>query len=256
MKVQIVGLQRIELKQFIADQFSDLEVVETDPELIISYGGDGTLLYAERHFPGIPKAMLRNSLICDTCAKIAKETIPALLLEGKYTVKEYMMLAGETNGQRMVAMNDVVVGHSGVNGTLRARVFVDGKQYGDELLGDGIVVSSPFGSTGYYQSITRSNFQTGIGLAFNNSVNIINHVSLNEDSIIEIEVTRGPGIFAVDNAEETIALSIGDRVKIQRAEETAKLVRFLAENERFNVDMNTNRMPLGVCQICRQHYGK
>ena len=40
---------------------SGLEVVTENPDLIMTYGGDGLLLGSEREWPGIPKLPLRNS---------------------------------------------------------------------------------------------------------------------------------------------------------------------------------------------------
>ena len=46
-----------------------------EPELIITYGGDGALLGAEREFPGIPKLPLRDAATAPTCP--ARATISA-----------------------------------------------------------------------------------------------------------------------------------------------------------------------------------
>lgn len=255
MKIKLVGLQKNVLASYMGEHHPDIELVEESPDLIICFGGDGTLLYGERNYPGVPKVLLRNSLICDSCAKIAKDEIPRLIKEGKFDVVEHAKLQGNApDGTVLTGLNDVVIAHPHVNGTLRARVFVNRKQYGDEVLGDGIVIATPVGSTGYYQSITRSNFQTGIAMAFNNSVKIINHIVLKEDSVIEIEITRGPGLFAADNDENQVELSTGDRVSIHASDQKARLVEFYEEYDRFNVTTGTNRVPLGFCQICRQHY--
>ncbi|MFH1426617.1 MAG: hypothetical protein ABIG66_04305 [Candidatus Kerfeldbacteria bacterium] len=254
MKIQVIGLQRSDLISYIKKNHPKITIVEKDPELIICYGGDGTLLYGERMYPGVPKVLLRNSLICNLCAKIAKDEIPQLLLEKKFTIVEHIKLEGSYDGKSLKALNDIVVAHPNVNGTLRAIVYVNGKKYGGEILGDGLIIATPIGSTGYFQSITRSNFQTGIALAFNNSVKIINHVVLKEDSKIEVEVTRGPGVLAADNDEDQISLTTGDKVRVEASGEKAQLVEFNEEYERFNVTTSTNRVPLGFCQICKQNY--
>ena len=45
--------------------FQEKEYLRDDvnPEFVISYGGDGTLLKSEHKYPSIPKLFLRNSLI-------------------------------------------------------------------------------------------------------------------------------------------------------------------------------------------------
>ncbi len=252
MKVQVTGLQRKQLATYIEEKFPTIDLVEEKPDLIITYGGDGSLLYAERHFPGVPKVMLRNSQVCTLCANMSRDTVLQLILEEQYDIVPYTKLEAEAKGKKLTALNDVVVGHPFVNGTLRAKVSINGEQYGDEILGDGIVISTPIGSTGYYQSITRSNFQFGIGIAFNNVVRIVSHLVVDEETPIEVEVTRGPGIVAADNDEGQIDLSTGDRVQIRRSKEKAQIVHFPSEHRRFNLTAQSNRLPLGLCQICKK----
>lgn len=254
MKILVTGLQRKQLIAYIEENYAGFEVTEDDPEVIISYGGDGSLLYAERHYPGVPKVMLRNSQVCNLCATVSRDTVLQLLQDHNFDIQEYTKLQLEANGNTRIALNDVVVGHPHVNGTLRAKISIDGKQYGNEILGDGVVVSTPLGSTGYYQSITRSNFQFGLGVAFNNTVRTVSHLVLDENTAIQVEVTRGPGRVAADNDEDQIELSTGDTVQIAKARENAKIVHFPTEHQRFNLTSQTNRVPLGSCQICKRPY--
>jgi len=98
-------------------------------------------------------------------------------------------------------------------------------QVGGEIIGDGIVVATPsFGSTGYYKSITDSFFEVGIGLAYNNSTEQSDHVVLDENRIISIEITRGPAIIYADNQETSISLNKGDVATIKKSSQTAKIV--------------------------------
>ncbi len=62
MKIAIVtkfNKEPTELKRFLT-KFNFTYVTE-DPDLVISEGGDGTLLIAERNFPGVPKLLLKKS---------------------------------------------------------------------------------------------------------------------------------------------------------------------------------------------------
>ncbi len=229
MRVQVVGLQRVELEKMIRNDFPDLELVAKAPEVIISYGGDGTLLYAERNHPLIPKAALRNSKRCNLCSNLTPEKMLGHLSKGEYTIHEYMKITGEAHGRTMTAVNDVIVGSPGVNGTLRVNLYANGQQCTDEIVGDGIVIATPIGSSGYYQSITRSNFQTGIGVAFNNSVDTVDHLLLSDDAVLEVEIVRGPGVMAVDNSEEQVELSAGDWVTVKRSKEKISMLRFPGE---------------------------
>lgn len=228
----MVGLQHLELEQIIERDFPELELSDGEPEVVISYGGDGTLLYAERVFPGIPKAAVRNSKICNLCSDLSPNDLLAKLVSGEYEVHEYMKLQGESKGVVMIAVNDVIVGSPTVNGTLRVNVYVNGQLCGEEVMGDGVILATPIGSSGYYQSITRSSFQTGIGVAFNNTVDARDHILVSKDSTIEIEIVRGPGVFAIDNGDKYVELDVGDRVLIKRASEKFAMVKFPGESSR------------------------
>lgn len=254
MDIQIVGLQRDDLAAYIREKYSDLNIVEENPEVVVCYGGDGTLLYGEGKFPGVPKVMVRHSRVCALCQEETRDTVLRLLSAGEYTIVPHMKLAVKALGQTLHALNDVVIAHKFINNTLRAKVFVNGEQYGSELFGDGVVVSTPLGSTGYYQSITRSNFTQGIGIAFNNSINTVSHLVVQEEYVIDVEVTRGPGLIAADNNEEQITVETGDRARIRIAKEQAQIIRFGQEYMRFNVNTGADRVQLGYCQVCRKPY--
>ncbi|MBZ0266740.1 hypothetical protein K8I85_01160, partial [bacterium] len=109
--------------------------------------------------------------------------------------------------------------------SVRYRVWIDDKEFSDdEIVGDGVVVATPFGSTAYYRSITGSIFRLGLGLAFNNSCEPVDHLVLPDDTVIRVRITRGPAILAADNAAETLELREDDEIVITRDERQAILL--------------------------------
>jgi NAD kinase len=86
------------------------------------------------------------------------------------------------------------------------------------------VTATPFGSTGYFRSVTHTQFDAGIGLAFNNSTEAKEPLILDEPSEITVEVTRGPGQLAVDNAPEIHSVETGGRLTIRQSDAIARLV--------------------------------
>lgn len=250
MKIAVVGKEKELLEKYIRKNYPDFKFVKKNPELIIGYGGDGTLLFSERLYPGVPKVLIRNSQVCNRCSRYAKDSILKLLLKRKFGIKEELKLEGKVKNKKIIGLNDIILIHEHYNKALRFNMTLNNKLYGREFLGDGLVVSTPLGSTGYYQSITRSNFYKGLGIAFNNTINIIGHLVVDQDSKIMIEVTRGPGLMVNDNNDKFIKVDTGDKIYIQKTKEKARIITFKEKYNRFNIDVSQNRFPLGYCQIC------
>ena len=61
-RIAIVGKNAEAIRPMVEE--AGLVVVEQEPELVASYGGDGTLMVAEHVYPGVPKVILKDSLIC------------------------------------------------------------------------------------------------------------------------------------------------------------------------------------------------
>lgn len=252
MKVIVSGLAKHELETYIRKHYRhDIQIVKRKPEFVLCYGGDGTLLFAERHYPTIPKVMIRHSRVCNLCARLARETILRLLSRGQYSLLEQPLLETTQRRKTIYGMNDIMVAHAQVNTGLRYHLWLNGENFGEELLGDGLVVATPLGSTGYYQSITRSTFQQGLGIAFNNSILSIGNIVVPEDTVVKVRVDRGPALIVADNDDVFLPLQVGDIVTIRRSHRSTTIVYFAGKQCRqFNVSIGEKRMPLGFCQMC------
>lgn len=222
-RVCVVGKERGEVVPLLRE--AGFSVVERDPELVASYGGDGTLMRAEALFPGVPKVVLKGSAICKRCSPLPNGKVLGLVRDGKYRIEELMKLEARAKGKALLGVNDVIVHNGDPRHAIRYRVTVDGRPVGGEIVGDGIVVATPFGSTAYYRSITDSFFEVGIGLAFNNSTEQSDRMVLGENSVVTLEVVRGPAAVYADNGEEMIELYEGDCVTVGKSREVARLVR-------------------------------
>lgn len=197
---------------------------EEDADFVLVYGGDGSLLGAEREFPRIPKVVLRRNHEFHKCPRHQDAVVLARLARGEAAATRLPRLVAEVGERRLYAINDVVFHNTRVVSGVRYRVRIDGAYYGgDEIVGDGLVVATPFGSSAYYRSITTSVFRVGIGLAFNNSTEPVTHLVLAEDSLVEVEVIRGPAVLVADNTTEEIPLDRGATFRIRLSRERAIL---------------------------------
>lgn len=227
MKVAVVGLARKLIENKLPDY--GLKSDKKNPDVVISIGGDGTGLYAERIYPGIPRVMIRHSKICEKCKLGTHDFSKVLnaLKEKKYKVIEEMKVEGIVNNdpkKKLIGMNEVGIHHKIPTKTIRLRVKVNDKVVVDRVIGDGIIVATPYGSTAYFHSITRKKFSKGLGLAFNNSREVRKPLILSDDSIIEVEVLRGHGLVTADNDERMLSIKKGDVLEIQKSKERARII--------------------------------
>ena len=222
MKVQVVGHE--------ADGFLDkvrrhgFELVPHRPDVIVAYGGDGTFIGAERHYPGVPKLGVRRDATCLKCERHRDDVVLERLRRNALEPSFLAKLEGSWDAHTVVAVNDIILRNSDARSAVRFRVRLNGQAVTEELIGDGIVLCTPFGSSAYFRSITRTVIRTGIGVAFNNCTDLLNHLVIADDDMIEIEVTRGPATLAADNDHRTHDLGEGDILKVLRAAEQAHVL--------------------------------
>ena len=197
---------------------------EKSPGLIVTHGGDGALLGAERKYPGIPKFPMRDNRTAPLCPAHSYEKQIEMLKAGVMEKSELIKIAGFFGKKLLPGINDVFIHNRDHVSALRCKVWIDGELYADDIVGDGVGVATIHGSTAYYRSITHSVFKVGIGLAFSNSTEATNHLVLPEDSEIKIKVTRGPAVLVADNSPEFFELGENDEVVVRKIDEKAEIL--------------------------------
>ena len=225
MKLLLYGTHISEIKHLV--EKVGFEIVEKNPEIVASYGGDGTFMKSEKEYPGIPKFALKKSKVCKKCHDLPLEETLRKVVEGEYRIEEEIKIESISKGKRIIGLNEIIVHNSDPRRAIRYEIYVNDKKIGDEIIGDGVVISTPYGSTGYYRSITGGVFEVGIGLAFNNSTEQSDHMVLKEDSEIRVKIVRGPAVAYADNDETEIPLTDGDEIVIKKSAELAKIIRIV-----------------------------
>ena len=247
MKIKLTGKNLQDIRPLLG-KFG-LEETEDTPELVVSHGGDGAMLGAVREFPGLPVFPIRDAGTAPLCDEHLYEKQLAALQKGIVCKTTLPMVAGEVGGRIIYGINDVFLHHADFSSALRYRVWIDGELYANEVVGDGIGISSVHGSTAYYRSITHSLFRVGIGLAFSNSTEEVNHLVLNEKSQVNIEIVRGPGILVADNSPEQLPVKEGDVVNFFQSGKNAEiwnLKDFMCPKCR--VLRHPNKLPFNIWQ--------
>ena len=141
-------------------RYTDPAAIPADTDCVIVLGGDGTLIQAARDLvhTGFPLLGINLGTLGYLTEVDASSIEPTLdcLLQGKYFIEERIMVQGSVvrDGKLIcedLALNDIVVSRSGRLCPLRYHVMVDGEPLND-YQADGLIVSTPTGSTAYNMS--------------------------------------------------------------------------------------------------------
>jgi len=204
-----------------------INIVKTKGDFVIVFGGDGSLMQAELKYPFIPKVAVRQSRVCKKCLPFPFEEIVNRLINKKYQIENLYKLDAVYKNRIITGINDVVIHNSDPRHALRYIVKINKIDFYGEIIGDGIVASTIFGASGYFRSITDSVFYVGIGIAFNNSTEATDHLVINENDIIDVEIKRGPAQIYADNNLKMLTVKEGDRLSIKKSEEIFRLVKMI-----------------------------
>jgi len=223
MKLHIFGDSKDIVKPIFEGRGADF--VEDDPDYVVSFGGDGTLMKAEFAYPGVPKLLLRNSAVCKKCSPLPNDDIVSRFFDKRFSLEEMIKIEVAAGGKKLAALNDVIIHNQDPRHAIRYKLWVDDKEISRTIIGDGAVIATPFGSSAYYRSITHSFFDTGLGIAFNNSTEPFDHMVVPDTSTVRILIERGPALVFADNQKEFLELKQGEEVLVKKHPQKAKLVK-------------------------------
>ena len=219
-------------------RFSQLHQELKSADLIVSLGGDGTILHLAR------QAAMRSVPILGInmgslgfMAELEPSEIHKLkaLTEAPLDLHKRMMIDVSVLRNKEVvytntALNDAVVSKGGVARVIRLRVMADDDRLLD-LEGDGVIVATPTGSTGYSMSAggpvvepTAQNFVLSPICA--HTLHSGSYVLSTDRSVIIRTLENGhkPVFLSVDGGR-AFPLKNGDEVHIKRSKYVTELVR-------------------------------
>ena len=223
--IAVYGKKSDLLEKLLAERGFEIIRPEDDPAaLILCYGGDGAMLGAELRYPSRLKMPVRDCETAPHCRKHSLEWQLDAMMNGQLRESALMKLQGTLGNMTRYAVNDVFIHNTNNVSALRYQVKIDDDIYAKEVVGDGVGVSTVHGSTAYYRSITHGSFRVGIGIAFSNSTELLNHLVLQEDSVIKVRILRGPSELVFDNSPEVTPLREGDIVTIRKSDHVARML--------------------------------
>jgi len=205
-----------------------------ESELMLSIGGDGTILRAVRavipHAVPIVGINLGNlGFMTEFKADEAFEKLPRLL-DGDGWIEERAMLEAELLSQGKVfnAMNDVFVGRRSSARLVQVETKVDGEVLAT-YRADGVIVATATGSTGY-------SLAAGGPILYPQAKEIIikpvcPHLALDRavvlpaEAEIQIKVTTTHEAMLSIDGQVEMPLRSGDEVKVKRSRHVARFLR-------------------------------
>ena len=223
-------------------RYTNPEEVPDDMDCVLVLGGDGTLLRAARDLVKKEIPLLGVNLgTLGYLAEIDEHTLlPALdcLMADQYTEERRMMLQGRVyrKGEILVediALNDIVISREGPRRVVRFCNYVNG-EFLNSYNADGIIISTPTGSTGYSLSAGGPIISPEASLMV--MTPLAPH-ALNTRSIVfpagdSIAVEIGPGRdgrkeqgMASFDGGASCVMETGDRIVIERAVQDTRIIK-------------------------------
>lgn len=218
------------------------ESVPEEVDYAIVLGGDGSIIQAARGLLGLDVPMLGVNM--GTLGYLAEVEVSELdeslkaLVEGRFFVEDRMMLRGEMNQDISdAALNDIVVSREGTMRISHFKIFVNGELL-NNYQADGVIISTPTGSTGYNLSAGGPIVEPTAGMLVitpicSHALNA-SSVVLSVDDCVELEV--GEGRYGMEHSalffdgRRMASMVTGDRVKICRAAEKTRLIKLNRES--------------------------
>lgn len=219
-----------------ADETASEDAFPDGLGVVVSVGGDGTLLRAACHAQRAEAPVLGVKVgRLGFLTEADPEETPAMLeafLDGELEVDERMALVAEAEGARwrepQWALNEVIV-----EKTARHRLVTLATMVGEDLVttfsADGVIVATPTGSTAYSFSargpIVSPRLDCMVLTPVSPHMVFDRPLVLAPDEHVTLEV-RGeePAVLSADG-RPALELPIGCRVRIRRADRPARLLR-------------------------------
>lgn len=213
--------------------------IGANSDLLLVLGGDGTMLNAARLVEEHAVPILGvNMGGLGFLTEVPVEELYSMLdrvFAGDYYLEERMMLRARIHrhGEHVAhatVLNDIVVSKGTLSRMVELQIMVDGRLV-SSLRGDGLIVSTPTGSTAYSLSaggpITHPSVQ-GV-LLTPICPHTLTHRPLLIPSTVELDVTltsREEGAMTTFDGQVGIAMTQGDTVDIRQSDHRTRLVRF------------------------------
>ena len=202
-------------------------------DIVVVFGGDGTLLNAARKYlnydiPILGINMGNVGFLTDISTDNFEKTIKEVL-DGNYKIEERNLVSAKFGNNHLYGLNEVVI-HSGAYAQLmRYRLNVNDRVVYEQR-SDGLIIATPTGSTAYALSaggpIIHPSLDVWTILPMLPQSLSSRPFVISTDEKVEIDLFDGPNENAkicVDGQDD-IDIPYGEKILISKMEKTLKLV--------------------------------
>lgn len=201
-----------------------------NPEIVFVIGGDGTVLHSEYVFPAVPKICFSQGRVSFLSGVETRnlDWILKRLEEGKYFTEERTKLSSNILPD---ALNEVAILRYEPNKMMEAQITID-RAESESVRGDGILVSTPTGSTAYALSCGGPIIVPSADLI---ALVPVAPFKLRSRPIIisgESRVTIIPktAVVASVDGQKQVSISAGRKIEIRKSKTKARFIRFQPQN--------------------------
>lgn len=208
-------------------------------DFIISLGGDGTFLAATKEFLDTPILGVNLGRL-GFLTEVNKEDIEKVvfnLVNDKFTIEERFLLETEINGEKLYALNDIVINRAYEKTRLLDLAVSFNDRYADDYMADGLIISTPTGSTAYSLSAGGPIIEPKLDVLIVTPIcaHSLHHrpVIVSADTLIGVSSNENSFMVTADG-QITLKYEGSLEVKIKKSDKKAKIVKF---EDRFFFDI-------------------
>ena len=204
------------------------ELKDINPDLVFAIGGDGTTLRAIRTIPGRVPLFSINSgghrgVLSEISAESIDEAINAILA-GKYVYDSRIRIQASVNGKVLPpALNDILIIRVSLTRTPLLSIMLMGDKIKQRM--DGIVISTPTGSTGHSFSVGGPVVHEGMSCLVLTPIASVNRMPQLVIPVEEILIQSTHESHLIIDGQETFKIDAGEPIKILRFSNDAIFLR-------------------------------
>jgi NAD+ kinase len=217
--------------------------LDTSFDMFVSFGGDGTILRATTYVKdlGIPIVGVNTGRL-GFLSTFSKEDVRKVVKEfakGAYTIVERSLVQLHTNelvaefGDLNFALNEITVSRKDTTSMITVETYLN-DEYLTSYWADGLIISTPTGSTGYSLSCggpvivptAKSLVLTPIAPHNLNARPLV----ISDDTIIRLKVSGREDNHLVSLDSRIASFQNGQEITIRKAPFTIKMIEYTSES--------------------------